>query len=358
MRDNRSGRQGMAWSRRQMLKTAGLATAGLAMPAIVGRAARAAGGRVVIGTWGGDYGGLLHDNVEVPLLQPQGIEVVQDIGDEAPRVAKAFAQRRLPHGTEDIICAQAPTCYRMNQAGLLETLDTTKVPNLANVLPEMRSDFMAPHIYSPQVLIYNPERVPDPPKTFTDLLDPKYAGKIGFPNANYFFVMMAAALQASGNSNDFEKAKGIMEQLNRNGLRIYPETDSIAPAFKSGEIVVGVMWLARVIMWQNAGIPVKASFPSEGCMLYISSLVVPKNAPNKAAALKYLNAALEPSAQLGFAQKMGYLPTVSNAKLTGKVAEQLAMPDPKPKVVVPDYAYTTKVQSDMDEWWNKTIAHR
>ena len=39
---------------------------------------------------------------------------------------------------------------------------------------------------------------------------------------------------------------------------------------KSGEIDVGMMWLARVNMWQNAGIPVKASFPTEGCVLYVS----------------------------------------------------------------------------------------
>jgi putative spermidine/putrescine transport system substrate-binding protein len=86
-------------------------------------------------------------------------------------------------------------------------------------------------------------------------------------------------------------------------------------------------------------------------------MVVPKNAPNKEAAFKYINAMLEPSAQRGFAQNMGYLPTVTNAPLTGKVAEQLAFPDPAPKLVVPDYAFTTKIQPEMADWWKKTIQH-
>ena len=65
-------------------------------------------------------------------------------------------------------------------------------------------------------------------------------------------------------------------KLNENGLRLYPSTDSFGAGVKSGEIDVGIMWLARVNMWQNAGIPVKASFPNEGCVLYVSGMVMPE----------------------------------------------------------------------------------
>ena len=74
-------------------------------------------------------------------------------------------------------------------------------------------------------------------------------------------------------------------KLNANGLRLYPSTDSIGAGIKSGEIDVGIMWLARVIMWQNAGIPVKAQFQTEGSVLYVSGMVVPKNAANKSGRL-------------------------------------------------------------------------
>ena len=327
--------------------------AALALPAI-GRSARAEQSRVVIATWAGDYGNLLHQNVEAPILQPKGIEIVQDQNDEPPRIAKMFAQRRLPHGSSDVDCVQAVSAYQLDDAGLVEKLDTTKVPNLAHVLPNLRADYYAPHIWSPQVLIYNPDRVKEPPTSFADLLDPKYKGRVGFPDVNAFYVMMAASLYASGTSTDFAKAKELMQKLNDNGAHLYPSTDSAGPPFKTGEIDVGVMWLARVNMWQNAGIPVKASFPKEGCILYVSGMVVPKNAPNKDGAFAYLNAMLEPSAQQNFAAKMGYLPTVDDAPLAGKVAEQLALPDPPPKLLVPDYAVTSKMQAEMQDWWKKT----
>ena len=311
---------------------------------------------MVIGTWGGDYANLLKANVEDPILAPMKIAVTQDIGDEDPRVAKMIVQRVLPRGADDVLCFQAVRGHEVGAMGLVEEITAANVPNIAHVFPNLKSPYYAPHIWSTQVIIYNPDKVKEPPKTFTDLLDAKYKGRVGVGDGNYFFTMMAAAL-ASGDVNrvDSAEAKALALKLNANGLRLYPSTDSIGAGIKSGEIDVGLMWLARVIMWQNAGIPVKAQFPTEGSVLYVSGMVVPKNAPNKAAAFKYLNAMLEPSAQTRFAERMGYLPTVDDCKLVGKVGEQLALPDPAPKLFPPDYGITGKLQGPTSEWWKKNM---
>lgn len=313
--------------------------------------------QVVIATWGGDYANLLRDNVEVPILKPQGITVVQDVGDEDPRVAKLYAQRRLPRGADDVICVQGVRGHEIGAAGLVEELDTSKIPNLAHIRPTLRSKFYAPHIFSPQVLVYNPQTIKDPPKTFTDLLDPKYKGRVGVGDINYMYVMMAAAIAATGDINkvDAPETRALAMKLNDNGLRLYPSTDSIGAGLKSGEIDVGLMWRARTVMWSNAGIPVEASYPTEGCVLYVSGMVVAKNAPNKAGAYKYINAMLEPSAQTKFAERMGYMPTVDNSPLSGKIGEQLALPNPPPKLLPPDYEITGKLQSATSEWWKKNI---
>ena len=313
--------------------------------------------QMTIATWGGDYANLLRANVEEPVLAPQHITVVQDIGDEDPRVAKMYAQRRLPRGADDVICLQAVRGHEVGEAGLVESLDASKVPNLAHVLPNLRSPFYAPHIWSPQVIIYNPDRIKEPPKTFADLLDPKYKGRVGVGDINYFYVMMAAALAATGDVNnvEHEDTRALAKKLNANGLRLYPSTDSIGAGIKSGEIDVGIMWLARTIMWQNAGIPVRASFQTEGSVLYISGMVVPKNAANKQAAYRYLDAMLEAGSQTRFAERMGYLPTVDNDPLTGRVGEQLALPVPAPKLAPPDYGIVGKLQGATSEWWKKNM---
>jgi putative spermidine/putrescine transport system substrate-binding protein len=340
-------------SRRTLLSGATL----LAAPAILSRRSQAAE-QCVVGTWGGDYARLLRENIDDPILKPAGVNVIQDIGDEPARVAKLYAQKRLPRGADDIACVGALNGYRVTDAGLVEALDETKVPNLKHVLPNLRMPGFVPHIYSAQVLVYNPDVVKDPPQSLGDLLDPKWKGKVGITSqgANQW-VIMAASLLETGTTTDFDKAKAFMLKLNANGLRLYPETDSLAPAFKSGEINVGMIWLARTVMWQNGGFPVKGAFPKEGSILYVSGMVLPKNAPDKDAGYKYMNALLEPSAQQGFAAHMGYLPTVDNAPLSGKVGEQLAFPETAPKLVPPDYAVLSKAIPDLNDWWLKNIQH-
>jgi putative spermidine/putrescine transport system substrate-binding protein len=339
-------------SRRAMLTGMG----GLGAAALGGRRARAEDQTVVVGTWGGDYARLLHENVEAPLLAPKGINVVQDVGDEPPRVAKIIASRRLPRGAQDVSCMQPSSAYLLAAQGLLAELDATKVPNLAHADKAMVTANFVPHIWSPQILIYNPDVLTTPPKSFSDLLDPKYAGKIGFPDGNNLYAMMAANLLAGGTPGTLDKARPTIEKLVANGVRLYPSTDSIAQAFNSGEIVLGVMWMARVFMWQNAKVKVAAAFPEEGSILYVSGMVVPKNAPNLPGAYAYLDAALAPAAQRGFAANMGYNPTVNDAAMTGTLAERLALPTPAPRLVVPDYAANAKVQIETQDWWKKTVS--
>ena len=339
-------------SRRTLLASA------LATPFIIDSTRAHADQSFVIGTWGGDYQRLMMENIEQPLVRKLGFSSEADIAnDEVVRASKIIATRRLPRGPMDVACVSAVQGYQLGEAGVLEELTPAKIPNLAHVKNGLATATFAPHIWSPQIISYNPERVKSPPTSYGDLLDDRFKGRFGFPTANFFYAMMGASLFTSGTTTDFPKAREFMTKLNGQGMRLYPTTDAGGPPFKNGEIDVGVMWLARIAMWQNAGIPVAAAFPKEGCILYVSGMVIPKNAPNKEAAFAYLNAMLEPQAQLGFAQNMGYLPTVGNATLTGKVADQLALPTPEPKMVPPEYAVTSKAYNEQHDWWQKSIEH-
>lgn len=347
-----NGRSTSILTRRNLL----IGATALAAPAIIGRHASAqSGGEVVIGVSGGDYGRLVKENIDDLILAPQGIKVVQDQGDEPFRVAKVVAARDQAQGTLDILQAEATACYRLADAGLLETLDESNVPNIKYVLPHLRTNFMVPQIYSPQVLVYNEKLVDKPPTTLSDMLDPQYKDKFGVSAQNALHLITASSLNKTGNASDFEAAKPLVEQLIANGLRIYPQPDAIAAALNSGEISVSLMWLARKILWRKADLPFDAAFPKEGCMLFINAMAVPKSAPNKANAFAYLNAVLDPKAQVGFAKNMGYLPTSSQTHLDGEVAEQLALPDPAPKMILPDFPYLAKNQNAMNDWWKKAI---
>ena len=346
---NRNGKL----SRRDAL---GLGLGAIALPAIGGREARAEGGRVVVGTWGGDYARLLTKNIEDPILKPKGYEVAQDQAGDAPRRTKMVAEKRLPRGTTDIQGLSASNMYEMNEAGVCETLDYSKLSNAGNIIPAMKYPYGVGHIYSGKVVVYNPKLVNPAPKAFKDAFDPKHGNKIGIIDIQYQYVMVAAALAAGGKVGDIEPGKAVLMEAKKAGARVYPTNEAFAQALKTEEISIGIMWKARAVQWQNAGISVESAAPAEGAPMYVSGFVIPKNAPNKDGGYAYMNAMLEKSAQENFAIDMGYNPTVTGATVAPDLQKRIGFtPEEQARLVDLDYGYLAKNDSAMKEWWDKVF---
>jgi spermidine/putrescine-binding protein len=213
--------------------------------------------------------------------------------------------------------------FEMNEAGVVETLDYSKIPNAKNLLPSMKYPYGIGHIYSGNVVIYNPKIISPAPKGFKDWLDPKWGNKIGFIDIQYQAIMIAASMAATGGKdmNDIEKAKELLIAVKKAGARVYPTNEAFAAAMKNEEVGISAIWKARVVQWQNAGIPCEAVSPVEGIPAYVSGFVIQKNAPNKDNAYAYMNAMLEKAPQEAFAVDMGYNGTVTGLKRRSGPAE-------------------------------------
>jgi putative spermidine/putrescine transport system substrate-binding protein len=333
----------------------GLGLGAIAAPAVL-RTARAEGGRVVVGTWGGDYARLLTKNIEDPILKPKGFEVAQDQANSAPRRSKMLAEKRLPRGTSDIQGLSAAEMFAMNEGGVAEAIDYSKLSNAKNIIPSMKYPYGVGHIYSGKVAVYNPKLIPDAPKSFKDAFDPKHGNKMGIIDIQYQYVMVAASLAAGGKVSDLEPGKAILMEAKKGGARVYPTNEAFAQALKTEEIGIGIMWKARVVQWQNAGISVQSVAPSEGVPMYVSGFVIPKNAPNKEGGYAYMNAMLEKSAQENFAVDMGYNPTVTNAVVAPDLKQRIGFTnEEESRLVDLDYDYLAKNDAAMQEWWNKVF---
>lgn len=339
----------------RMTRRGALAGAGAGALALgIGRAEAQGGGRVVVGTWGGDYARLLNKNIDEPILKPKGFEVVQDQASDAPRRVKMVAEKRLPRGTVDIQGLSAANMFEMNEAGVAEPLDYAKLKNAANIVPQMKYPYGIGHIYSGKVVLYNPKVITKAPTSFRDGFDPAHGSKMGFIDIQYQFVMVAASLAAGGTVSDLEPGKRVLLAAKKAGARIYPTNEAFAQAMKTEEVGIGVMWKARGVQWQNAGVPLEIVAPSEGIPLYISGFSIARNAPNKAAAYAYMDAMLEKSAQEAFAVDMGFNPTVTNAVVAPDLDKRIGFTtEEKKRFVDLDYAYLAKNDSALKEWWDK-----
>ncbi|PTW62921.1 putative spermidine/putrescine transport system substrate-binding protein [Breoghania corrubedonensis] len=337
--------------RRHVLQAmAGVAgMAALGMPTV----ARAAG-TIVVGTWGGDYARLLNKNIEKPFLISKGWEVIQDQKGDPERRAKMMAERRLPRGSTDLQALTGPNMYQVYQQGLTQALDYSKLPNAKHLLPSMKYEYGAGQIYSAMVPVFNPDKTKTPPKSYADALNPELGAALGFIDIQYQYTLLAAALAAGGSQTDLEPGKKLLLECRKAGARIYPTNESFAQGLKSEEITAGIMWKARTVQWQNAGINVASNAPAEGGLSYVTGFAIPKNARNVDGAHAYINAMMEPAAQEAFAHDMGYNPTVDNAEIPAELNKRIGFSKSEiDKLITPDFGFILEHDMEMKEWWDK-----
>ena len=340
-------------SRRRFLQAAAGAagTVALGVPA---RARAQSKGKIVVGTWGGDYARLLNKNIEKPLLIDRGWEVIQDQAGDPQRRSKMLAEKRLARGTSDVQGLSAINMYQMFEAGVTMEVDYGRLPNARHLLPSMKYRYGVGHIYSGKVAVYNPKVVPTAPKSYKDVFDPRHGNKLGIIDIQYQYTLVCATLAAGGKTNNLEPGKKLLIECRKAGARIYPTNEAFAQGLKVDEFGIGVMWKARTVQWQNAGINVQSVAPSEGTLAYVSGFVIPKNAPNKDGSYAYLDAMLERSAQEAFAVDMGYNPTVNNATVAPDLNTRIGFtPDQIKRLVDLDYGYMTDNDAALKEWWDK-----
>src|SRR5581483_3426365 len=208
---------------------------------------------------------------------------------------------------------------------------------------------------SGKVLLYNPKLMAAP-TGFADTLDPKHGNKLGIIDIQYQYTMLASSLASGGTVHDFDPGNERLIACKQAGARIYPSNEAFAQALKTEEIACGIMWKARAVQWQNAGIDVQTVAPREGVPMYVSGFVVPKNAPDKPGAYAYLDAMLAAPAQEGFAVDMGYNPTVTNAHVPPEVQKRIGFTEQEKSLLVDlDYGYMGKNNTAFQEWWNKSF---
>ena len=338
-------------SRRHFLSAgAGAAT----MLASNAQLAHAEPGQVVVGTWGGDYGQLLSDLVDKPILAPKGIEVLQDVANAEPRKTKLLAERQSRRGSMDVACLSDSDHYILDGRDTFEAIDPAKISRFDKVFPELRTKTAIPHIYSAQVILYNVNQVKTPPTSWADLWDPKWKGRVGLADILFPNNTIMAALAGGGSMSNYDPAEKKLLELRSLDVKIYPSNETLAAALKSEEVWLTSMWLARGFMWKKAGIPLSHVVPKEGAVSIVFEASIPRNARNKDGGYSYLDAMLDPKAQIAFADKMGYVPTVSDAVLPEDIAKQVSLSESdRARLLKPDYKYHTERMPRTLEFWNK-----
>ncbi len=202
----------------------------------------------------------------------------------------------------DVVVPSDYTVAIMIKQGMLDALDMSKIPNFANVDPQFTNQYYdpgnkysVPYQWGTTALVYDKTRVPFEPKSWADLWDPRFAGRLVVLDDER--EMIGMSLQTLGydkNSTDpaqLDQAEKKLVELKPNILLF--NSDDPESSLITGETWAGLVYNGNASLAYQADPNIVYICPTEGCGLWFDNLVVPKEAPHFDAAMLFLNFVLD-----------------------------------------------------------------
>jgi iron(III) transport system substrate-binding protein len=196
------------------------------------------------------------------------------------------------------------------------------------------------------LVTYNSSMVPekDAPKNWTDLLDPKWKGKvsIGHPAYSGYVGTWVVLMQKLYGWDYFTK-------LEKNEPQIGRSVNDTVTMLNSKERLVAAGPEATTLLSRDKGNPLAVVYPTDGALLMVSPSAIPKNAPSPNAGKLYLEFLL--SKEAGEVQTKAH----SLAVMKGVAPAPGAKPLEQIKVVRPTEEEITKGIPEVKEKFRDTF---
>jgi putative spermidine/putrescine transport system substrate-binding protein len=192
----------------------------------------------------------------------------------------------------DVITLGVPRQITGVEEGWVEQTPRADLPNLSQVYPQFISackNTGVPETYSLIGLAYNPDKV-RAPKSWTDLWDPAYRGKLGMTtpasNLGFAMILMAARLNG-GNEANLQPAFKKLHELGQ--FVVAPSPEALAQLFERDEVAIAPLWNNDAAILALHGMKLKFVQPSPGAIVVVSCMDVIKGSPQANLARAFIN---------------------------------------------------------------------
>ncbi len=295
-------------SRRSFLAGMGAAAAGLTLGTRGALAAEEK--RLNFYNWDTYIGETTLDDFE----DATGIEVSMDLyGDND----ELFAKLREGNTGYDVIVPTNDTAQRMHEAGMLEDLDRSLIPNFDNLFERFKSAnfdperrYTMPYMWGTMGLGYRKSAVPKP-ESWGVVFGPENAqfkDKIAWISESTSMIGMAMQyLGHSYNSADPAHIRQAEELLIRNkgSVKTIAE-DNGQDLLASGECDLVVEWSGDIAQLQGEDDDVEYVIPREGSYIWQDVLCIPAGAPHPENANRFINFLLDAEVGRDLAEYIAY----------------------------------------------------
>lgn len=238
--------------------------------------------------------------------------------------------------TYDLATIPYHQAQRMIASGIVQPLDTSRLKHWDEVVPGLRENeslrgedgkiYGVPMAWGDGPYVYHPDRVPDPPKSITELLDPSWKGRFvtwDDPNLpfNYFAVARgftkAPLLTPKQLDLVAEDAKKLLDNTAAFNASYEDATDRLV----SGDVDLALGGWEAMLTWaEEKGVQLDFDFLKEsGGGGWWDGLAIPSTADDVDCAYAYIDAILAPKTQAKIATNL--VSGTVNEKAIDKVAE-------------------------------------
>lgn len=255
---------------------------------------------------------------------------VNRIEDSADILIERMRAEGANSPADVFITVDAGRLWRAEKEGLLQPFES-----------EVIEERVPPHLRHPdnlwtglatraRIIFYDREDVTDPPRTYADLADPKYAGMVCTRSSSnvYMLSLLASIIAHEGEAAAEDWARGVWNNRARDPQG--GDTDQLK-AIVSGECDIALAnhyYFARALAGDVAGLTegidrIGWVFPNQettGTHVNISGAGIAKHAPDPEAAVTFMEFLLTPEGQQLFASANHEFPVVKGVAPSQAVA--------------------------------------
>jgi putative spermidine/putrescine transport system substrate-binding protein len=237
----------------------------------------------------------------------------------------------MQSGNYDGISASGDATTRLIQGGLVAPIDTSVLPNYANVFESLKNlphntvdgvNYGVPHGRGANLLAYNTEKVTTAPTSWAPIWEngSDYSGKISIYDSSIFIADAALHLKTTRpelgindiyqlTQEQFDAAVDLLEQLDANKPLYWGTAADQIQSYTSGDVVVGTTWQYQVNVLQADNQPVEAVLPDEGSTGWSDTWMMSKTAAHPNCMLLWMNWMMSPEANAQATIWFGEAPT-------------------------------------------------
>ena len=268
-----------------------------------------------VATYGGGWDKAVHEGAG-KIFEALGGKVDYIVGTPPNHLSKLIAARGAA-APFDVFDVADSTMSDTIDGGFLEKIDLKNVPNIKALMPTQYNDLVIAGWGTQEGIFAISERFKSlglpPPTRYTDLLNPKLAGRVepvdlATPGAVQFIV--AAAKDAGGSESNLDAGFELLKNL-ESDWRIETVGSEAMMNLKSGDYYAVTMHAGFAVQGKRDGIPLGFAHPIVGTnkgVIKEGLLGIAKGSPNKAAAEFFINAYLAEESQYSLAKLRGIIP--------------------------------------------------